>query len=68
MYSRFSPEDQRDFDRYYAQWVDDSRRNRDDAARDADHMQDITARYNIPANVPPIRSLRTTLGPSTDQG
>jgi hypothetical protein len=51
--ARFSPEDQRDFDRYYSQWVDDSRRNdRDDAARDAEHMQEIMARYNVPSNVP----------------
>jgi hypothetical protein len=52
-YSRLSPEDQRDFDRYYSQWVDDNRRSdRPDASRDADHMQDIMARYNIPSNVP----------------
>lgn len=52
-YGRLSPEDQRDFDRYYSQWVDDNRRNdRPDAARDAEHMQDIMARYNIPSNVP----------------
>jgi hypothetical protein len=51
--SRLSPEDQRDFDRYYSQWVDDSRRNdRDNASRDMEHMQDIMARYNIPSNVP----------------
>jgi hypothetical protein len=51
--ARLSPEDQRDFDRYYSQWVDDSRRNdRPDAARDADHMQEIMARYKIPSNVP----------------
>ena len=51
--ARLSPEDQRDFDRYYSQWVDDSRRNdRDDAARDMQHMRDIMARNNIPPNVP----------------
>ncbi len=51
--SRLSPEDQRDFDRYYSQWVDDSRRNdNDDAGRDMRHMQDIMARYNIPPDVP----------------
>jgi len=51
--SRLAPEDQRDFDRYYAQWVDDSRRNdRDDADRDVRHMQDIMARNNIPTDVP----------------
>ncbi len=52
-YARLSVDDQRDFDRYYSQWMDDSHRNdRDDAARDAEHMQDIMARYNIPSNVP----------------
>jgi len=52
-YGRLSPDDQRDFDRYYSQWVDDNRRNdRPDAARDADHMQDIMARNNIPSTVP----------------
>lgn len=51
--SRLAPEDQRDFDRYYGQWVDDSRRNdRDDADRDVRHMQDIMARNNIPPDVP----------------
>lgn len=51
--ARLSPEDQRDFDRYYSQWMDDSRRNdRDDAARDMDHMRDIMGRNNIPPNVP----------------
>ncbi len=52
-YARLAPDDQRDFDRYYSQWVDDSRRNdRDDAARDMEHMQAIMARNNIPSNVP----------------
>jgi hypothetical protein len=51
--ARLSPEDQRDFDRYYAQWVDDSRRNdRDDADRDMQHMRDIMSRNNIPLDVP----------------
>src|SRR4051812_15980870 len=41
---RLSPEDQRDFDHYYSQWVNDSRRNdRDDASRDEQRMQDIMA-------------------------
>lgn len=52
--ARLSPEDQRDYDRYYSQWLDDSRRrDRDDANRDLQHMQDIMARYNIPSDVPP---------------
>jgi hypothetical protein len=50
---RLSPEDQRDFDRYYSQWVDDSRRSdRDDSTRDVEHMRDIMGRNNIPPNVP----------------
>lgn len=51
--SRLSREDQRDFDRYYSQWVDDSRRNdRDDAERDVQHMRDIMGRNNIPPDIP----------------
>jgi hypothetical protein len=51
--ARLSPEDQRDFDRYYSQWQDDSRRNdRDDANRDMQHMRDIMARNGIPLDVP----------------
>lgn len=50
---RLAPEDQRDFDRYYSQWLDDSRRNdRADADRDSQHMQDIMQRNNIPPDVP----------------
>jgi hypothetical protein len=51
--SRLSPSDQRDFDRYYSQWIEDTRRNdRDDVSRDADRLQEIMARNNIPADVP----------------
>ncbi len=51
--SGLSPDDQREFDRVYAKWVRDSRRNdRDDLDRDVHRMQDIMARYNIPSNVP----------------
>ena len=50
---RLSPDDQREFDKNYSRWVDDSRSNdRDDIAKDAARMQEIMARYNIPANVP----------------
>ena len=50
---RLSPDDQRDFDRYYSRWVEDQRSNdRDAVATDAGHMQEIMARNNIPANVP----------------
>jgi hypothetical protein len=59
---RLTPEDQRDFDRYYSQWLDDSRRNdRDDAARDMQHMRDIMARNNIPPNVP-VEQIATANG------
>jgi hypothetical protein len=51
--SRLSPDDQRDFDRYYSKWVDDTRLNdRDAISRDAGYMQEIMARNNIPASVP----------------
>jgi hypothetical protein len=51
--SRLSPDDQREFDKYYAKWVDDTRRNdRDDIDKDMRHMQDIMIRYNIPSSVP----------------
>jgi hypothetical protein len=67
VYGRLSPDDQRDFDRYYSQWVDDSRRNdRDDSARDMEHMQDIMARNNIPSNVP-YDQLATRVGPGYAQ-
>jgi hypothetical protein len=49
--ARLSPDDQREFDRAYAKWVDDSRRNdRDDIRTDERRMQDIMARYNIPSD------------------
>ena len=51
--SRLSPDDQRDFDRAYSKWIDDTRRNDgDDVRRDERTMQDIMARYNIPSDVP----------------
>jgi hypothetical protein len=51
--SRLSPDDQRDFDRYYSKWVGDTRQNdRDAISRDAGYMQEIMARNNIPASVP----------------
>ncbi len=47
-----SPEDQQQFDKYYAKWVNDTRKNdRDDIASDAQHMQNIMMRYNIPISV-----------------
>ncbi len=51
--SRLSPDDQRDFDRYYSKWVGDTRLNdRDAISRDAGYMQEIMSRNNIPASVP----------------
>lgn len=51
--TRLSPDDQREFDKYYSKWVDDTRKNdRDDIDKDTRHMQDIMSRYNIPGNVP----------------
>jgi hypothetical protein len=51
--SRLSPEDQRDFDKYYTKWVNDTRKNdRDDIAKDVGHMQEIMGRNHIAANVP----------------
>ena len=50
---RLSPEDQHRFDKAYAEWVEDTRKHdRDDIPKDMRKMQDIMARYNIPANVP----------------
>jgi len=50
---RLSPDDQRNFDKYYSKWIDDTRRNdRDDISKDIGHMQEIMARYNIPPDVP----------------
>src|SRR5437660_7285151 len=50
---RLSAEDQKKFDKHYAKWVNDTRKNdRDDIAKDVHEMQEIMAKYNIPANVP----------------
>jgi hypothetical protein len=50
---RLSPEDQREFDKYYADWLEDTRKNdRDDIDKDVSRMQEIMARNNIAANVP----------------
>jgi len=52
-YGRLSPDDQREFDKAYSKWVNDSRRNdRDDIDKDARRMQDIMSRNNIPPDVP----------------
>src|SRR5947207_585063 len=50
---RLSPDEQREFDKAYAKWVNDSRKNdRDDLDKDVRRMQDIMARNNIPPDVP----------------
>jgi hypothetical protein len=50
---RLSPDDQREFDKQYSKWINDTRRNdRDDISKDIGHMQEIMARYNIPPEVP----------------
>jgi hypothetical protein len=52
-YGRLSPDDQREFDKAYTKWVNDSRKNdRDDIDKDIRKMQDIMARNNISPNVP----------------
>ncbi len=51
--TRLSPDDQRNFDKYYTKWVDAQRKNdQDDVADNARKMQEIMARYNIPPNAP----------------
>jgi hypothetical protein len=50
---RFSPNDQKDFDKAYEHWQKDRARNdRDDIAKDEGKMQEIMAKYNIPRGVP----------------
>src|SRR5215467_1861884 len=52
-YGRLSPDDQREFDKAYARWVNDSRKDdRNDVDRDVRRMQDMMARNNIPPDVP----------------
>ena len=48
-----SPDDQREFNKEYGKWQDANATNdRDDIAKDEDHMQEIMARYRIPRDVP----------------
>ena len=50
---RFSPDDQKKFDKAYEHWLNDRRKgDRDDIAKDEGKMQEIMARYNIPRDVP----------------
>ena len=51
-HAMLSADDQRDFDNYYAKWVDATRKNdRDDISENVRKMQDIMTRNNIPADV-----------------
>jgi hypothetical protein len=68
---RLSPNDQREFDKYYTKWVNDTRKNdRDDIAKDISHMQEIMIRNHIPADVPfeRIASTGGVYGASAYQG
>jgi hypothetical protein len=50
---RFSPDDQKKFDKAYEKWRDDRAKNdRDDLAKDEGKMQEIMAKYNVPRDVP----------------
>jgi len=50
---RFSPDDQKKFDKDYEHWqTDRARNNRDDIAKDEGKMQELMAKYNIPRDVP----------------
>ena len=48
-----SPDDQREFDKYYTKRVNDTRKSdRDDIAKDVKHMQELMGQNGIPSNVP----------------
>lgn len=50
---RFSPQDQKTFDKAYEHWLSSRRKNdRDDIRENERKMQDLMARYNIPRDVP----------------
>lgn len=50
---RLSPDDQKNFDKAFKEWAKARRKNhREDIDENARKMQNIMARYNIPANVP----------------
>ena len=50
---RFSPDDQKKFDKAYEKWQSDrAKHDRDDYAKDEGKMQEVMARYNIPRDVP----------------
>lgn len=50
---RFSPDDQKKFDKAYEKWQSDRAKNdRDDLAKDEGKMQEVMAKYNVPRDVP----------------
>jgi len=50
---RFSPDDQKKFDKAYEKWQQDRAKNdRDDLAKDEGKMQEVMAKYNVPRDVP----------------
>ncbi len=50
---RFSPDDQKDYDKAYENWQKDrAKGDRDDVYKDEGKMQQIMAKYNIPRGVP----------------
>ena len=50
---RFSPDDQKRFDKAYEKWQRDrASHDRDDIAKDEGKMEEIMAKYNIPRGVP----------------
>lgn len=51
--ARLNADDQKEFDKAYTKWVNDTRKNdRDDIAKDVRKMQEIMERNSIPASVP----------------
>lgn len=50
---RFSPDDQKKFDKAYEKWQKDRAKNdRDDLAKDEGKMQEVMAKYSVPRDVP----------------
>lgn len=50
---KFSPDDQKSYDKAYEHWLSDRRKgDRDAIAKDEGKMQELMARYNIPRDVP----------------
>ena len=50
---RLSPDDQKEFDKQYSKWVSATRKNdQEDVGESTRKMQEIMARYRIPAGVP----------------